>query len=97
VPHFSQAQPGSVELLFDDGLNAVALDGSGRQNLVQVTGPGYYFLPGRVSVDDLRLSPDGKWVLAQVAQQLHVLAMQPNWARRSTLLRPASRIASSPT
>jgi len=75
VPHFSQAQPGSVELLFDDGLNAVALDGSGRQNLVQVTGPGYYFLPGRVSVDDLRLSPDGKWVLAQVAQQLHVLAM----------------------
>lgn len=75
VPHFSNSLPGSVELVFDDGLNAVALDGSGRKNLLQVTGPGYYFLPGRVSVDDLRLSPDGKWVLAQVAQQLHVLAM----------------------
>lgn len=75
VPHFSQSLPGGVELIFDDGLNTVALDGSGRRNLVQVTGPGYYFLPGRANVDDLRLSPDGKWVLAQVAQQLHLLPM----------------------
>ena len=75
VPHFSAAHPSSVQLLFDDGLNSVALDGSGRAALIQVTGPGYYFLTGRVSVDDLRLSPDGKWVLAQVAQQLHLLKM----------------------
>ncbi len=74
VPHFS-VDHARVNLLFDDGLNAVALDGAGRQKLIQVTGPGYYFLSGRADVDDLRLSPDGKWLLAQVAQQLHVLKM----------------------
>ena len=76
MPHFcAMPTPQSVNLVFDDGLNAVALDGSGRRKLIQVTGPGYYFLPGRVNVDDLRLSPDGQWVLAQVAQQLHLLKM----------------------
>ena len=73
-PHFT-ADPAYAYLLFDDGLNEVALDGSGRRSILQVTGPGYYFLEGRVPVDDLRISPDGKWVLAQVAQQLHLLAM----------------------
>ena len=63
-----------VAMLFDDGLNAVKLDGSGRRLLVQVTGPGYYFQAGRAPVDDLRLSPDGKWLLAQIAQQLFLLA-----------------------
>jgi imidazolonepropionase-like amidohydrolase len=75
VPHFSAADPRSIYLLFDDGLNAVPLDGSGRRLFIQVTGPGYYFLPGRANVDDLRLSPDGQWVLAQVNQQLHLIRM----------------------
>lgn len=74
VPHFGSGQ-GTVAMLFDDGLNAVRLDGGGRRLLVQVTGAGYYFLPTRAPADDLRLSPDGKWVLAQMAQQLHLLAM----------------------
>lgn len=73
TPHFGPAAR-DVNMLFDDGLNAVKLDGSGRRLVVQVTGPGYYFLPGRAPVDDLRLSPDGKWLLAQIAQQLYVLA-----------------------
>lgn len=74
TPHFGPRR-GEVELLFDDGLNAVNLDGSGRQKLVQVTGPGYYFQPERAPADDLRLSPDGKWLLAQIAQQLYLLAV----------------------
>ena len=73
TPHFGPDQ-GDVLMLFDDGLNAVRLDGGGRRLLVQVTGPGYYFLPGRAPVDDLRLSPDGKWLLAQTAQQLFLVA-----------------------
>jgi Tol biopolymer transport system component len=74
TPHFGP-DPGEVAMVFDDGLNLVRLDTGQRRRLVQVTGPGYYFLPGRAPVDDLRLSPDGKWLLAQTAQQLHLLAM----------------------
>lgn len=73
TPHFGP-DSSEVEILFDDGLNAVKLDGGGRRLLVQVTGAGYYFQPGRAAADDLRLSPDGKFVLAQIAQQLYVLA-----------------------
>jgi Tol biopolymer transport system component len=74
TPHFGPDRS-EVAMLFDSGLNAVKLDGSGRRLMLQVTGPGYYFLPGRAPVDDLRLSPDGKWVLAQTAQQLWLLGM----------------------
>jgi Tol biopolymer transport system component len=74
TPHFGP-DSGEVAVLFDNGLNLVKLDSGERRLLVQVTGPGYYFLPGRAAVDDLRLSPDGQWLLAQIAQQLHVLAM----------------------
>ena len=72
TPHFS-ADHNVVELLFDDGLNSVNLDGRGRKLMVQVTGPGYYFQPARAAADDLRLSPDGKWLLVQIAQQLYLL------------------------
>ena len=46
----------TVALLFDDGLNLVSL-ADGRRLMLQVTGPGYYFQPGRAPVDDLRLAP----------------------------------------
>jgi Tol biopolymer transport system component len=72
VPHFGP-DPTRVALLFDNGLNLVSLADGKRDLLLQVTGPGYYFQPGRAPVDDLRLSPDGQWVLAQIAQQLHLL------------------------
>lgn len=72
TPHFGP-DSGQTDVLFDDGLNSVDLGNGGRRLIVQVTGPGYYFLPGRAPVDDLRLSPDGKWLLAQIAQQLYLL------------------------
>ena len=74
TPHFG-ADPRIVYLLFADGLHAVPLDGSGDRLLAAVTGPGWYFAEGRAQADDLRASPDGRWVLAQIAQQLHLLAM----------------------
>ena len=73
TPHFGP-DAAVVFMLFENGLNTVKLDGSGRRLIVQVSGPGYYFLPGRASVDDLRLSPDGKWLLAQISQQLFLVA-----------------------
>lgn len=76
TPHFGPNAT-EVDMLFDDGLNAVKVDGSGRRLIVQVTGLGYYFQPGRAPVDDLRLSPNGKWLLAQIAQQLFVVERPP--------------------
>lgn len=72
TPHFGP-DPGQVYLSFADGVHAVALDGSGDRLLVGVTGPGWYFAEGRAQADDVRVSPDGHWVLAQIAQQLHLL------------------------
>ncbi|HEY8010730.1 MAG TPA: amidohydrolase family protein [Rudaea sp.] len=74
LPHFS-ADRATVNVVFDDGLNAVKLDGSGRHRLIAVTGPGYYFQEGRAPVDDLRISPDGQWLLAQTFEQLYLLRM----------------------
>lgn len=72
-PHFD-ARGGAVHLIFADGLNAVPLDGSGkRRRLIQVLGAGWYFAEGLAPADDLKISPDGKWVLAQIAQQLHLV------------------------
>ena len=51
-PHFS-ADSKQVYLDFDDGSNAVALDGSGHRQVLQVVGPGWYFAPGSAPVDDL--------------------------------------------
>jgi Tol biopolymer transport system component len=78
-------KPGQVYLLFDDGLNAVALDGSGRKAVLQVVGPGYYFLEKPEPADDMRISPDGKWVLVQHVQQLHLIAMPPDGAPAPTI------------
>ena len=87
LPHFGP-DPSRVNLLFDDGLNAVALDSGERRLLVQVTGPGYYFQPGRAPVDDLRLSPDGTRLLVQSTQQLYLLGMPATAGTTLDLARP---------
>ena len=73
-PQFTQST-GRVYVNFGDGLTAVSLDGSARELVVQAKGPGWYFAEGPASVDDLKISPDGHWALAQIAQQLHVIAV----------------------
>ncbi|GIL39085.1 amidohydrolase family protein [Roseiterribacter gracilis] len=90
VPHFGP-DPARVALLFNNGLNLVSLADGKRQLLLQVTGPGYYFSPGRAPVQDLRLSPDGKTVLAQIAQQLHLLELPAKLGTTIDLAAPGVR------
>ena len=71
------AEANAVYLQTDAGLSRIDLGTGARTDVAAVTGPGWYFQDGPVPVDAVRLSPDGKWILAQVAQQLHVVAMPP--------------------
>ncbi|MEO7052820.1 MAG: amidohydrolase family protein [Rhodanobacter sp.] len=87
IPHFTRDAT-TVEVNFADGLNAVKLDGTGKHLLVSVTGPGFYFQEGRVQVDDLRVSPDGKWLLAQNAEQLYLLRMPAESGQTLDIDRP---------
>jgi len=76
TPQFTQ-ESGRVVLNFQDGLYSVDLNGHGRWHIVEVKGPGFYFQEGTFPADDLKISPDGKWVLAQIIQQLHLVAVPP--------------------
>ncbi|WP_157218153.1 amidohydrolase family protein [Flavisphingomonas formosensis] len=69
-----QFAAGTLHLFTDAGLRAVDPASGALGPAIQVKGPGWYFQDGAVPVDDMRISPDGKWLLAQVAQQLHLVA-----------------------
>jgi len=72
--HFAAAA-NTVYLRDEDGLVAVDLSAGTLKVAAKVVGPGWYFMDHPAAVDDLRISPDGQWLLVQIAQQLHVLAM----------------------
>jgi Tol biopolymer transport system component len=72
-PNFVRDMQGVAFLFADDGLNRIDLAKGTRFQLVQVKGPGYYFVHGTVPADDIKISPDGKWLLAQVVQQVYLL------------------------
>jgi len=71
TPHFS-ADPGEVLINTGEGVEAVSLADGARRVVTQAVGPGWYFSEGPAPADDLRVSPDGQWALAQIAQQLHL-------------------------
>jgi Tol biopolymer transport system component/predicted amidohydrolase len=73
-PHFGPEKE-YVYLQAEDALVRVNLATGELERVAQVRGPGWYFIDGPVPVDDSRISPDGRWLLVQIAQQLHLLAM----------------------
>jgi hypothetical protein len=72
-PHFS-ARPNVVYVRQAGGLSSIDLSSGEIKPAIDVQGPNWYFAENQAQVDDSRLSPDGKWVLAVIAQQAHVLA-----------------------
>ncbi len=71
TPHF-RGVDGEVLINSDDGVISVSLDTGETTPITQAVGPNWYFAHGPAAADDLRVSPDGHWALAQIAQQLHI-------------------------
>src|SRR3546814_1755894 len=57
----------------DAGLFAVDLASGAHRPVATVKAQGYYFTEKPVPVDDMRLSPDGRWIAAQTSEQLYLL------------------------
>lgn len=71
-PHFVSGQPGTAYLMSDDGLVAVDLASGAQRRVAMVRAQGYYFTDALAAADDMRISPDGKWIAAQTSEQLYV-------------------------
>ncbi|HXV59509.1 MAG TPA: amidohydrolase family protein [Vicinamibacteria bacterium] len=59
----------------EHGLISIRFDGTDRREHLKVTGPGIYFAEEPVGADDARMSPDGRWALVDVGNQLHLVAV----------------------
>lgn len=91
TPHFGPL-PDTVYLNESDGVHAVKWRGRASDHLaVQAAGPNWYFAQGLASADDLRISPDGRWALAHIAQQLHLFTMPDKAGETVNLTAPAVR------
>jgi Tol biopolymer transport system component len=77
IPQFTHRQ-GSIYLNFADGLYDVSLDGSAKHRVLNVTGPTWYFVDGTAPADTIKISPDGRWALTQITQQLYLLQIPQN-------------------
>ena len=82
----------SIALVFDDGLNAIALPAGERRTLAGAVGYGWYFEEGPGRIDELAISPNGRWVLAKsAAQQLHLFPLPNEAGATVDLTDPATR------
>jgi len=77
-PHFGPEKD-RIYIYSDAGLTSVRYDGTDRRPVVKVIGKQWFPQPPEKGegnpADDVRLSPDGNWALAQVSTQLYLLAV----------------------
>ena len=90
-PQFT-ADADTIVLVFEDGLNAIALPGGERRALAGAVGYGWYFEEGPGRIDEFAISSNGRWVLARSsAQQLHLLPLPDEAGATVDLTDPATR------
>lgn len=89
TPHFA-GRDDEVLINSPEGVEAVSLADGARRRVTQAVGPNWYFSEGPAAADDLRVSPDGKWALAQIAHQLHLYSIPPGAAVVTDLSAPSS-------
>ena len=75
-PHFTD-DPNRVFVYSNDGLISLRYDGTDRRTHIRVTGPGRGGAPTPPAADGVQMRPDGKWALAEVNNQLWVVAVPP--------------------
>jgi Tol biopolymer transport system component len=76
-PHFGP-DPDRVYVYSDSGLISLRYDGTDRRSIIKVTGKTWFPDPDKPDgnpADDVRISPDGKWALAQVSNQVYLLSV----------------------
>jgi len=69
------AERDALYLHFADGLYRVPLNGAKPVRVLHAVGPAYYFMEGTAAADAIRISPDGRWALAQIVQQLYLVRL----------------------
>ncbi|MGB8324335.1 MAG: hypothetical protein WCE52_15355, partial [Candidatus Acidiferrum sp.] len=76
-PHFGP-EPDRVYVYSETGLMSMRYDGTDRRPIVKVVGKVWFPDPDQPDgnpADDVRISPDGKWALAQLTNQVYLLAL----------------------
>jgi Tol biopolymer transport system component len=74
LPHFTHDKE-RIYIYTPQGLVSLRFDGTDRRTHIVVKGKGIYFAEEPVPAENVKASPDGQWVLAQVMNQLYVTAM----------------------
>jgi Tol biopolymer transport system component len=75
-PHFT-TDPNRVFVYSNSGLISLRYDGTDRRTHLRVTGPGRAGAPTPPAADAVTMRPDGKWALADVNNQLWLVAVPP--------------------
>ncbi|HXG70164.1 MAG TPA: hypothetical protein VNJ04_06060, partial [Gemmatimonadaceae bacterium] len=75
-PHFT-TDLGRIFVYSNDGLISLRYDGTDRRTHLRVTGPGRIGAPRPPAADAVMMRPDGRWALAEVNNQLWVVAVPP--------------------
>ncbi len=76
-PHFG-SEPDRIYVYSENGLISLRYDGTDRRTLLKVVGKSWFPDPDKpdgTPADDVRISPDGQWALAQVSNQVYLLAV----------------------
>jgi len=76
-PHFGP-EPDRVYVYTENGLISLRYDGTDRRTVIKVAGKSWFPAPEHPEghpADDVRISPDGKWALAQISNQAYILAI----------------------
>jgi len=75
-PHFVRDQPDRIYLASADGLTSMRLDGTDRRTHLQIKRRIYFkdpTLDHTFASEDVRISPDGRWVVARITSQLYLM------------------------
>jgi len=76
-PHFGPERE-RIYLYSDAGLVSLRYDGTDRRVLLKVVGKAWFPEPEKPEgnpADDVRISPDGQWALAQVSNQVYLISV----------------------